>query len=125
VPFLEEALEGYSFNWDKILSDNIAKEISDYRVARARGQPMSFYMSTYLMDAICFMTPIPLMNLSWNITYPEPIHEYHSELWEENEKKSFYEIFHFVVIPIHKNNFGCDPPHISEVVSNNLKKIAY
>jgi hypothetical protein len=35
VPFLEEASEGYSFNWDKILSDNIAKEILDYRAARA------------------------------------------------------------------------------------------
>jgi hypothetical protein len=29
VPFLEEASEGFSFNWDKILFDNIAKEVSD------------------------------------------------------------------------------------------------
>jgi hypothetical protein len=36
VPSLEEASEGYSFNWDKILSDNIAKEISDYRAAGDR-----------------------------------------------------------------------------------------
>jgi hypothetical protein len=35
VPFLEEASEGYSFNWDKILSDNITKEVLDCRVARA------------------------------------------------------------------------------------------
>jgi hypothetical protein len=59
-------------------------------------------MSAYIMDAICFMTPFPLMNWSWNITCPEPIHEYHSELWEENAKNSFYEICHFVVIPMHK-----------------------
>jgi hypothetical protein len=75
VPFLEEASEGYSFNWDKILSDNIAKDILDYRAARAHGQPVAFYMSVYLMDAICFMTPFPMMNWSWNITYPESIHE--------------------------------------------------
>jgi hypothetical protein len=75
VPFLEEASEGYSFNWDKILSDNIAKEILDYRAARAQGQPVAFYMSVYLMDAICFMTPFPMMNWSWNITCPESIHE--------------------------------------------------
>jgi len=62
VPFLEESSEGYSFNWGKILSNNIAKEVLDYRVARARGQLMAFYMSTYIMDAICFMTPFPLMN---------------------------------------------------------------
>jgi hypothetical protein len=76
------------------------------------------------MDAICFMTPFPLMNWSWNITYLEPIHEYHSELWEENAKKSFYEICHFVVIPMHKMFFGYDPPRISETVSKNLKPIA-
>jgi hypothetical protein len=124
VPFLEEASEGYSFNWDKILSDNIAKEVSDYRAARARGQPVAFYMSAYIMDAICFMTPFPLMNWSWNTTCLEPIHEYHSELWEENAKKLFYEICHFVVIPMHKMFFGCDPPRISEAVANNLKPIA-
>lgn len=62
VPFLEEASEGYSFNWDKILSDNLAKEILDYRAARDRGQPMAFYMSAYLMETICFMTPFTLMN---------------------------------------------------------------
>jgi hypothetical protein len=39
VPFLEEASKGYSFNWDKILSDNLAKDISDYRAIRARGIP--------------------------------------------------------------------------------------
>jgi hypothetical protein len=93
-----------------ILSDNIAKEISDYRVARDRGQPMAFYMSAYLMDTNFFMTPFPLMNWSWNITFLEPIHEYHSKLWEENAKNSFYEIFHFVVIPMHKMFFSCDPP---------------
>ena len=81
-------------------------------------------MSAYIMDAICFVTPFPLMNWSWNITYPEPIHEYHSVLWEENDKNSFYEIFHFIVIPIHKKNYGCEPPRISETVSENLKEIA-
>jgi hypothetical protein len=105
VPLLEEASEAYSFNWSKILSDNISKEVSDYKAARYRGQPVAFYMSAYIMDAIFFMTPFPLMNWSWNITYLEPIHGYHSELWEENTKNSFYEICHFVVIPMHKNVF--------------------
>jgi hypothetical protein len=84
---------------------------------------MAFYMSAYLMDTICFMTPFPLMNWSWNITCSKPIHEYHSKLWEENAKNSFYKICHFVVIPMHKMFFGCDPPYISNVVSNNLKQI--
>jgi hypothetical protein len=124
VPLLEEASEGYTFNWSKILSDNLAQEVSNYRVARSKGQPMAFYMSAYIMDTICFVTPFPLMNWSWNITCPEPIHEYHSVLWEENDKNAFYEICHFIVIPMHKMFFGCEPPRISETVSENLKAIA-
>jgi hypothetical protein len=81
-------------------------------------------MLAYIMDAIFFMTPFPLINWSWNITFLKPIHEYHSELWEENAKNPFYEIYHFVVIPMHKMFFGCDPPLISETVSKNLKAIA-
>jgi len=30
VPLLHEAAEGYNFNWDKILSDNIAREVMEY-----------------------------------------------------------------------------------------------
>jgi hypothetical protein len=84
---------------------------------------VAFYMLAYIMETICFMTPFPLMNWSWNITCLEPIHQYHSELWEQNAKKLFYEICHFVVIPMHKMFFGCDP-RISEIVSKNLKAIA-
>jgi hypothetical protein len=124
VPFLEEASEGYTFNWSKILSNNLAQEVSNYRVARSKGQLVSFYMSAYIMDTIFFVTPFPLMNWSWNITYPEPIHEYHSVLWEENAKNAFYEICHFIVIPMHKMFYGCEPPHIFETVSENLKAIA-
>jgi hypothetical protein len=64
VPFLEEASEGYAFNWSNILSDNLAQEILNYRVAKCKGQPVAFYMSAYIMDAICYVTPFPLMNWS-------------------------------------------------------------
>jgi hypothetical protein len=87
VPLLHEAAEGYNFNWDKILSDIIAKEVIEYRTERSKGRPVAFYMSPYIMDDICLSTPFPLMNWSWNLTYPEPIHEYHSKLWEENAKE--------------------------------------
>ena len=82
-------------------------------------------MSAYIMDAICYVTHFPLMNWSWNITCPKPIHEYHSALWEENAKDTFYEIFHFIIIPMHKMFYGCEPPHISKLVSENIKAIAY
>jgi hypothetical protein len=123
VPLLHEATEGYSFNWNKILSDNLAKEVMEYQTKRSSGRPVAFYMSAYIMDTICFTTPFALMNWSWNPACPEPIHEYHSKLWEENAKDSFYEICHFVVIPVHQMMFGCAPPRISKSVIGNLKAV--
>ena len=63
------------------------------------------------------------MNWSWNSTYPEPIHEYHSKIWEENAKDSFYEIFYFVVIPLHQMIYDYAPPRISELVIGSLRVI--
>jgi hypothetical protein len=85
---------------------------------------MAFYMSAYIMDATFFVTPFPLMNLIWNIACPEPIHECHSVVWEENAKNSFFEICHFIVIPMHKMFYGFEPPCIYETVLENLKAIA-
>jgi hypothetical protein len=80
TPFLEEVSEGHSFNWHKILSNNLTSEVVNYKAARSKGKPVSFYMSSYIMDSICFMTPFPLMNWSWNVSFPEPVHKYHSSL---------------------------------------------
>jgi hypothetical protein len=124
TPFLEEVSEGRSFNWHKILSDNITSEVMNYKTARAKGQPVAFYMSAYIMDAICFRTPFPLMNWSWNPSCTEPIHKYHSAMWEENAKDNFYEICHYVIIPLHRMFFGCEPPRISDTIMENLKKVA-
>ena len=80
-------------------------------------------MSTYIMDAICYVTHFPLMNWSWNISFLEPIHKYHSSLWEENSKDAFYEVCNFIIIPMHKIFFGCEPPRISDAITENLKAI--
>jgi hypothetical protein len=61
VPIMHEVAQGFSFNWAKILSDNLAKEITKYQSMNAKGKPTPFYMPAYIMDAICFMTPFPLM----------------------------------------------------------------
>jgi hypothetical protein len=124
TPLLEEVSEGHSFNWHKILSDNITTEVTKYKAAREKGQPVAFYMSAYIMDAICFRTPFPLMTWSWNPSCTEPIHKYHSTLWEDHAKDSFYEICHFVIIPLHKILFGREPPRISQAITENLKTVA-
>jgi hypothetical protein len=124
TPLLEEVSEGNSFNWHKILSDNITTEVTNYKTAREKGQFVAFYMSAYIMDAICFRTPFPLMSWSWNPSCTEPVHIYHSTLWEDHAKDSFYEICHFVIIPLHKIFFGFEPPRISHAIIENLKIVA-
>jgi hypothetical protein len=124
TPLLEEVSEGRSFNWHKIMSDNIASEVKKYQTARSKGQIVAFYMSAYIIDAICFRTPFPLMNWSWDPSCAEPVHEYHSALWEDNAKDHFYEICHYITIPLHRIFFGCEPPRISHTVMENIKTVA-
>jgi hypothetical protein len=124
TPLLEEVSEGNSFNWHKILSDNINTEVTRYRTAREKGQFVAFYMSAYIIDAICFRTPFPLMNWSWNPSCSEPVHIYNSTLWEDHAKNNFYEICHFVIIPLHRIFFGYEPPRISHTILENLKTVA-
>jgi hypothetical protein len=65
VPIIHIVAEGYSFDWAKILSDSLASEITESQTKKAKGKSTSFFMSTYIMDAICFMTTFPLMGWSW------------------------------------------------------------
>jgi hypothetical protein len=124
VPIIHEVAEGYNFNWGNILSDNLTKEIAEYQMKNSKEQPSSFYISAYIMDTICYMTPFPLMNWNCNSTCAEPIHFYHSQLWEEKSKDFFYDICHYVVIHVHQILYGYPPPHISEQIIGNLKTIA-
>jgi hypothetical protein len=37
VPIMHEVAEGFSFNWAKMLSDSLAKEITKYQTLKAKG----------------------------------------------------------------------------------------
>jgi hypothetical protein len=123
VPIIHTVVEGYSFDWAKILSDSLVREITEYRTLKAKGKSTSFFMSAYIMDAICFMMPFPLMGWSWIPNSTEPIHIYHSKLWEDKEKYFFYEICNWVVVSMHTTIFGHPPPRISYKIVNNLGRI--
>jgi len=41
-----------------------------------------FYMFAYIMDDIFLYTPFPQMGWDWTHSTPQPIHIYHSKLWE-------------------------------------------
>jgi hypothetical protein len=124
VSIMHEVAEGFAFNWAKRLSDNLAKEIAKYKTTKSKGHPAPFYMSVYIMDAICFMMPFPLMNWIWTPTSAESIHFYHSKLCEETTKDFFYEICHNVVILVHIALHGHPPPRISDNIMGKLGKLA-
>jgi hypothetical protein len=124
VPIIHTVEEGYSFDWEKILSDSLVQEITRYQSLRAKGKPTQFFMSAYIMDVVCFMMPFPLMDWSWTPNSVEPIHIYHSKLWEEKEKDFLYEICNWVVVPMHTAIYGYPPPRISDKIVTNLGRIA-
>jgi hypothetical protein len=49
VAIMNEVAEGYTFNWAKMLLDNLAKEIVDYKKAKSKGQ-----FSPFLHVGICY-----------------------------------------------------------------------
>jgi hypothetical protein len=115
--------EGSSFNWAKMLSDSLTSRVTEYRVHKENGKASSFFMSAYIMDAVFSMTPFPLMSWSWTLTEDEPIHIYHSKLWENKAANFVYEIFNWVMVPLHVTIFGHPPLRISDNIVTNMKII--
>jgi hypothetical protein len=123
VPIIHTMAEGYSFDWAKILLGSLTSEITEYQTQKDKGQSTSFLMSTYIMDAICFMMHFPLMGWSWTPDSVEPIHIYHSKVWEDKEKDFFYEICNWVAVSMHIAIFGHSPHRILDTVVANLDKV--
>jgi hypothetical protein len=53
-----------------------------------------------------------------------PIHIYHSKLWEDKAADCIYEIFNWVMVPMHVTIFGNPPPRISDSIAENLSSVA-
>jgi hypothetical protein len=123
VPLMFRVTEGCSFNWEKMLSDSLTNRVTEYQEQKENGKVSSFFMSAYIMDAICSMTPFPLMNWSWTQAEDEPIHVYHAKLWENKAENFAYEIFNWVMVPLHVTIFGHPPPRISDNIVTNLSSI--
>jgi hypothetical protein len=124
VPLIFRVAEGSSFDWVKMLSDSLFNRVTEYQEQKEAGRPSGFFMSTYIMDAICSMTPFPLMNWAWSPTQEKTVHKYHDKLWENNTNKFIYEIFNWVMVPLHIAIFGLSPPRISDSIAANLSHTA-
>jgi hypothetical protein len=106
------------FNWESILSFNIANRVLDPKGMKNPG----FYMSSYLIDVICVANCFPSFNWAWT---PDqgPVHVYCSQLWEANCKEHFYDICDHFLTPLHKAIFGSYPHRISPGAIKSLKGI--
>ncbi len=102
-------------NWSQILSANLAMAIREYRQKRSVSSRIfpPFYMSAYVMDAICFCSQFENMVWKWIVQNPLPIHVYHKILWESQFNPHFYKIYHDILLPIHKTIFDRITPSFS------------
>lgn len=84
LPLLDAATNATIVDWAKILSDNLVTAIVSYWSKRAAAQRIypPFYLSAYIMDAICYVSKFPVMGWKWTTQDPLPIHVYHKELWD-------------------------------------------
>jgi hypothetical protein len=107
---------GQVFNWVDILDFNICLHMKNILGMR---KPC-FYMSSYLIDAIC--SSIQFTDLGWNWDQNQPpIHVYFSKLWSINYKRHFYDICNLFLSPLYTILFGF-PRHMISIESRTGMK---
>jgi hypothetical protein len=74
------------FNWGAIISKQLSTIIEQARNQNLRDVP-SFYMASYLLDAICARNIFSGIGLIWNVSKLH-VRVYFSAQWENRYKKS-------------------------------------
>ena len=76
LPLIDATVNATIMNWGQILSDNLAISVREYRQKRSVSlkKILPFFMSAYVMDAICFCSQFPNMGWKWTIQNHLPIH---------------------------------------------------
>lgn len=122
TPLVHHVTEkGQVFNWAHILSFNLLNAIKIVKEASGSKNP-GFYMSAFLVDAVCSSNSFPLMGWTWNPDMP-PVHIYCGKLWASNFKKHFYEICDNFMAPLHSLVFNKPAPRLSIEARNTVRSI--
>lgn len=116
LPLADAATNATIMNWAQILSNNLDAAILEYRRKRSIASRVypPFFLSAYVMDAICFVPEFPIMGWRWTVQNPLPIQIYHKVLWESNFIPHFFKIYHGVILSIHKKIYSRDAPRFSQ-----------
>jgi len=126
LPLLDAATNATIVDWAKILSDNLVTTIVSYQSKRATSQRIypHFYLFSYIMDSICYVSKFPVMGWKWTTQDPLPIHVYHKELWDSQFIPYFYQICHGIMLPLYRMLYDKDPPRCSPKAKVDILPIA-
>jgi hypothetical protein len=97
-----------------------------HRVSGAEGKwetVLIFHVSIYHGRGM-FHDTIPLDELGLESSPRKSVHEYHDKLWENKAEKFTYEIFNWVMVPLHIAIFGHPPPRVLDNIITGLSGIA-
>ena len=108
LPLIDVAVNTTIMNWAQILSDNLEKAIVEYMRKRSISSTVHppFFMSAYVMEAICFGSKFPIIGWKWTMQDLLPIHIYHKSIWEPQFHSHFYKICQGFMLPIHKQVYN-------------------
>ena len=101
------------FNWAQILSVILKEAIKKYQKTPTSRKP-TFYLSAYVIDLFCVMSPFPAIGWNWTRVRP-PIHIYCSSVWEENFIPLIYDICNHFIGSIYHKLFKGDAPAFSNI----------
>jgi len=125
-PLIEAIINPTVIYWAQILSDNLSKTTIEYRSRRSIASRVyrPFFMSAYVMEAICFSLKFPIMGWKWTIQNPLPIHIYDKVMWESNFQPHFFNIFHGIMQPIYKLLYNRDAPIFTQEAEVDILLVA-
>jgi len=92
-----------TLNWGKLISSNLDNQL------KKEHKDHQFYMSTYLMDAMCASLEFPSLEWKWEPSLPS-VHVYYKMLWENKYKEDYDQICNKFFPTLYETLFGEETP---------------
>ena len=126
TPFIEAASDGYILNWATIIFDNFIRLITTYRENQnfKTNTAPPFYMSSYIMDAICFSCEFPSFGWKWTEEVVTPIFVQLDFFCESKYYSHMFKICNEIMLSIYQVIFEVKIPRITPEADKSLKYIS-
>ena len=125
TPLIEVASDGYILDWANILSDNLIRCIIIYRENRnlSSSTITLFYMSSFILDAVCFSFEFPSLGWKWTREVKTPIFVQLEFLWESRYHSHMFKICNDVMLPVFQFIFERKISRVTHEGNRNLRSI--